>query len=164
VKIKTSDLCDSFSDQLSICTTVFHSYGKKKAFSGTISTVKIFSNDNDVFMEAIEQVPPGTVIVLDGAHSTPCAWMGDRKAGIAASRGIAGIIINGLIRDVEGLAELDIGVLAIGSHPLSSKMAKKERKGVRDGILFFGDVDWISGHFVYADLDGVVLSEKELNR
>jgi regulator of ribonuclease activity A len=164
VNIKTSDLCDSFSDQLSICTTVFHSYGKKKAFSGKISTVKIFSNDNDVFMEAIEQVPPGTVIVLDGAHSTACAWMGDRKAGIAVSRGIAGIIINGMVRDVEGLAKLDIGVLAIGSHPLSSKMAKKEKKGVRDGILDFGNVDWIPGHYIYADLDGVVLSEKELCR
>jgi regulator of ribonuclease activity A len=162
MNIKTSDLCDRFSDQVNICTTAFQSYGKLKAFSGKISTVKIFSNDNQIFMEAIEQVPPGTVIVLDGAHFAPCAWMGDRKAGIATSRGVAGIIINGLVRDIEGLANLDIGVLALGSHPLSSRFAKTEQRGVRDVILDFGDVDWVPGHYVYADQDGVLVSAKEL--
>lgn len=160
--IKTSDLCDQFSGQLQICSTAFQSYGNKKAFTGKISTVKIYSNDNQIFMEAIEQVPPGTVIVLDGMHLAPCAWMGDRKAGIAASRGVAGIIINGLVRDIEGLTNLDIGVLALGSHPLSSRFAKQEQRGVRDVILDFGNVDWIPGHYVYADQDGVVISENEL--
>lgn len=161
--IKTSDLCDRFPGQVDVCTTAFHSYGNKKAFTGKISTVKIFSNDNQIFMEAIEEVSPGTVLVLDGAHLAPCAWMGDRKAGIAASRGIAGIIINGLVRDIEGLAHLDIGVLALGSHPLSSRFVKKEQRGVRDVILDFGNVDWVPGHYVYADQDGVVISEKKLS-
>ncbi|MBP1155848.1 MULTISPECIES: ribonuclease E activity regulator RraA [unclassified Paenibacillus] len=164
MSIRTSDLCDQFSDQVVICTTAFQSYGIKKAFTGKISTVKIYSNDNQIFMEAIEQVTPGTVLVLDGAHNlAPCAWMGDRKAGIAASRGVTGIIINGLVRDIEGLAYLDIGVLALGSHPLSSRFVKKEQRGVRDVILDFGNVDWVPGHYVYADQDGVVISEKELS-
>ncbi|SDI83522.1 ribonuclease E activity regulator RraA [Paenibacillus naphthalenovorans] len=162
MSIKTSDICDQFADQIQICSTAFQSYGNKKAFTGKISTVKLYSNDNRIFMEAIEQVPPGTVIVLDGIHVAPCAWMGDRKAGIAASRGITGIIVHGLVRDIEGLANLDIGILALGSHPLSSRFVKKEQRGVRDVILDFGNVDWVPGHYIYADPDGVVISEKEL--
>jgi regulator of ribonuclease activity A len=160
--IKTSDLCDRFPDQVHVCTTAFQSYCKKKAFSGKIATVKIFSNDNQIFMEAIEQVEPGTVIVLDGAHLAPCAWMGDRKAGIAAARGVAGIIINGFVRDIEGLANVELGVMALGSHPLASRFAKKEQKGVRDITLDFGNIDWVPGHYVYADQDGILVSEKQL--
>ena len=157
--IKTSDLCDQFHQELYICDKSFQSYGKRKTFSGPITTVKIYDNHNEAFMNAIETVPAGSVIVLDGILPKPSAWMGDRKAGIAANRGIAGIIINGFVRDIEGLAKLDIGVLALGSHPLSSRFAtKKEKDGVREVILDFGGIDWTPGHYVYADLDGVVVS------
>lgn len=158
--IKTSDLCDQFYQELYICEKSFYSYGKRKTFSGPITTVKIYDNHNETFMKAIETAPPGSVIVLDGILSKPCAWMGDRKAGIAANRGIAGIIINGYVRDIEGLSKLDIGVLALGSHPLSSRFAtKKEKNGVRDVTLDFGGIDWTPGHYVYVDPDGVVVSE-----
>nr|WP_170972115.1 ribonuclease E activity regulator RraA [Bacillus yapensis] len=157
--MKTSDLCDQFHRELYICEKVFKSYGKIKTFSGPITTVKIYDNHNEVFMKAIEIAEPGSVIILDGIQSKPCAWMGDRKAGIAANRGIAGIIINGYVRDIEGLANLDIGVLALGSHPLSSRFAtKKEKDGIRDTTLDFGGIDWTPGHYVYVDSDGIVVS------
>lgn len=163
MSVKTADLCDKFHQQLNVCEISFKSYGKRKIFSGPITTVKIYDNNNEIFMEAIENVAPGSVIVLDGVLSKPCALMGDRKAGIAASRGISGIIINGCVRDVEGLANLDIGVLALGSNPLSSRFqTKKEKKGLRDVVLDFGGVDWTPGHYVYADDDGTVVTPKPL--
>lgn len=163
MSLRNADLCDQYHQDLSICNKPFKSYGKKKVFSGPIETVKIYNNDNAIFMEAIESVKAGSVIVLDGVLSRPCAFMGDRKAGIAASRGIAGIIINGYVRDVEGLADLDIGVMALGSHPLSSKnVAIKNNKGLRGTVLDFGGIDWTPGHYVYADEDGIVVSPKNL--
>jgi regulator of ribonuclease activity A len=165
MSFQTADLCDQFFQDLDICNSSFKTYGNRKSFSGPITTVKIYDNDNEIFMEAIESVRPGSVIVLDGVLSKPCAFMGDRKAGIAASRGISGIIINGYIRDIEGLAKLDIGVLAMGSHPLSSKnVARKNKKGLRDVVLDFGGIDWTPGHFVYADEDGVVVSPRKFDR
>lgn len=160
--MKTADLCDHHFDELIVCETPLRSYGGKKAFSGPITTVKISDNNNEVFMEAIETAEPGSVIVLDGVLRKSCAWMGDRKAGIAANRGIAGIIINGFVRDIEGIAKLDMGVLALGTHPCPSRhKANKNSKGERDVTLDFGNINWTPGHYVYADTDGVVVSSKK---
>lgn len=85
--------------------------------------------------------------------------LGDRLGEIAQNRELAGVIINGCARDTADLAELEIGVLAIGSIPVKSK---KEGKGERDIVLHFGEVEWVPGHYVYADEDGVVLSPRPL--
>lgn len=85
--------------------------------------------------------------------------MGDRLAGIAAARGLAGVIINGCVRDSADLANINVGILAIGTNPLKSK---KEGKGERGGIVEFGGVTWKPGDYVYADEDGVIVSDREL--
>jgi regulator of ribonuclease activity A len=160
--MKTADLCDKHYSELTVSETPLKSYGGKKTFSGPITTVKISENNNDAFMDAIESAKPGSVIILDGVLRQPCAWMGDRKAGIAADRGIAGIIINGFIRDIEGIGKLDMGVLALGTHPCPSRhKANKKSPGERDVTLYFGGINWIPGDYVYADQDGVVVSPKK---
>ncbi|MFD1707419.1 ribonuclease E activity regulator RraA [Siminovitchia sediminis] len=155
---KTADLCDDHSEQLQICSTVFQSYGKRTRFYGKIETVKVLE-DNVLVLEAIESVAPGSVLVVDGEGSRQCALMGDRLAGIAASRGLSGVIIHGCVRDSGALAVLDLGILAVGTHPLKSK---KEGKGERDTLLNFGGVTWRPGEYVYADRDGVVISKDPL--
>ncbi|VEF49243.1 ribonuclease activity regulator protein RraA [Bacillus freudenreichii] len=155
---KTADLCDDHSENIQVCTIDFRSYGKKPRFSGKMETVKVL-DDNVLFLKALESVPAGSVVVLDGEGSWNCALMGDRLAGIAASRGLAGVIINGCVRDSADLAEIDVGIFAIGTHPMKSK---KDGKGKRDGALDFGGVTWKPGNYVYADEDGVIVSELEL--
>lgn len=166
MNINTPELCDLYLNELMIAESSLKSYGGKSSFYGPITTVKIHDNHNEKFMEAIESASPGSIIVLDGDRSEPCAWMGDRKAGIALKRGISGIIINGFVRDIDGLASLDMGVLALGAHPRASRFTtKKEKEGERDILLKFGQVDWIPGHFVYADKSGVVISKQNyMNR
>jgi len=155
---KTADLWDEFNEELQACKLAFHSYGKKKRFSGPIATVKVFE-DNVLVKEALQSVPKGSVLVVDGGGSRNCALLGDRLGEIAQNRELAGVIINGCARDTADLAELEIGVLAIGSIPVKSK---KEGKGERDIVLHFGEVEWVPGHYVYADEDGVVLSPRPL--
>lgn len=164
--MKTADLCDKYFNDLNVSEAPLKSYGGKKVFSGPITTVKISQNNNDAFMEAIESASPGSVIVLDGVlRESPCAWMGDRKAGIAADRGIAGIIINGYVRDIEGIAKLDMGVMALGSHPCPSRnKANKNSPGERDAVVYFGGINWIPGEYVYADQDGVVVSPHQFDK
>lgn len=155
---KTADLCDDFSEKVQVCMIDFHSYGKKDRFFGKIETVKVL-DDNVLFLEALESVPAGAVVVVDGEGSRNCALMGDRLAGIASSRGLSGVIINGCVRDSADLANIDVGIFAIGTNPLKSS---KDGKGERDGVLDFGGVTWRPGCFVYADEDGVIVSETEL--
>lgn len=85
--------------------------------------------------------------------------MGDRLAGIAVSRALAGIIINGCVRDSADLAAIDTGILALGTNPLKSK---KNGIGERDVNFSFGNVHWKPGDYVYADADGVIVSEEKL--
>ena len=157
-KFKTADLCDEHYGRLQISKAIFHSYGKRPRFSGKIETVKVFE-DNVLLLEALESVSPGSVVVVDGEGSRNCALMGDRLAGIAASRGLAGVIINGCVRDSADLAHIDIGIFAIGTSPLRSN---KAGKGERNGTLNFGDVTWKPGDYVYADEDGVIVSKDSL--
>ncbi|MBO8171945.1 MAG: ribonuclease E activity regulator RraA [Bacillaceae bacterium] len=161
MKLKTADLCDRYSSELQVVRPSqfpFRSYGRKKSFSGPIVTVDVLE-DNVLVKKAIETIPAGSVLVVDGHGSDKCALLGDRLAGIAVSRGISGIIINGYVRDSDELPDMDLGVLALGSMPLKSK---KEGKGKEQVTLNFGGVEWKPGDYVYADEDGVVIATREL--
>lgn len=155
---KTADLCDHYSDELSICEIEFKSYGKRTRFSGPVSTVRVFE-DNVLVKEALQQIPAGNVLVVDGGGSRKCALMGDILGDIAQKRNLAGVIIYGCIRDSAELAQMDIGVFAIGTNPLKSI---KEGKGERDLPLYFGGINWHAEDYVYADEDGVILASREL--
>jgi regulator of ribonuclease activity A len=156
--MKTADLCDQFLEQLQVCKTPFHSYGGKREFFGPIATVEVFE-DNVLVREALETVLRGSVLVVDGKGSRNCALLGDRLAQIACERQLSGVIINGCIRDSAEIAVMPIGVMAIGTCPVKSK---KEGKGNRNVVLEFGDVRWVPGSYVYADSDGIVISEGPL--
>jgi regulator of ribonuclease activity A len=95
--IKTADICDRFPSSVEVCAPIFTSYGAAAAFTGPISTVQVFE-DNVLVREALEDLAPGSVLVVDGGGSTRCALLGDKLATIAASRGLEGIIVNGCVR------------------------------------------------------------------
>lgn len=156
--IKTADLCDEFGKEIEVCQQEFRSFGMKKSFFGPISTVRVFE-DNVLVKQALETIPEGHVLVVDGGGSKRCALLGDRLGEIAVNRKLAGVIINGCVRDTADLANLNIGILALGSNPLRSK---KDGKGERDLIVTFGGVDWNTGDYIYADEDGIVVSNKKL--
>lgn len=157
--IKTADLCDDHVEELRICRQPFNSYGGKKTFSGPISTVKVFE-DNVLVKEALQTIPEGNVLVVDGHGSRNRALMGDMLAEIAVKRKLGGVIINGCIRDSADIAKMDIGVMALGTFPQKSR---KEGKGQKDIPVYIGSVEWKPGDYVYADEDGIVLAERKLH-
>lgn len=155
---KTADLCDEFSSELQVSGVVFRFFGKKKSFSGPIQTVKVFE-DNVLVKAALETIPEGSVLVVDGAASFKCALLGDRLGEIAQNRKLAGVIINGCVRDSAELNQLEVGILALATHPLKSK---KEGKGETNIPVEFWSIQWKPGEYVYADEDGVVVSPRKL--
>ena len=159
MEFKTTDLCDKYESEVSVCAPIFRCFGGKKMFHGVITTVQVYE-DNSLVRQAIETVPAGSVIVVDGGASTRTALLGDNLASIAMERGIAGFVIYGGVRDSAELAQMNIGIKALHAVPRKSK---KEGKGQRDIPLLFGGVQWIPGHWVYADEDGILVSPKELS-
>lgn len=155
----TTDLSDAHPDLVAHCRPIFTTFGGRTHFSGPIATVACFE-DNVLYKEALGDVAPGTVVVVDGGGSLSCALMGDRLGAIAVDRGIPGVIINGCVRDTEALAALDVGILALAPHP---RRSAKRGRGARDVPVVFADVLWVPGHTVYADPDGVIVSAEPLS-
>ena len=158
--MKTADLCDDYAASLKLCRTYFHSYGKKREFHGEIRTVEVYE-DNALVKESLQTIEPGTVLVVDGGGSFNCALLGDQLAAIAEERNIHGIIIHGCVRDSGDLANINVGIKALGTCPFKSI---KRGEGKKDETLSFGEVEWIPGQYVYADDDGIVISEQPLHK
>ena len=155
---KTADLCDEHSDRLQICEPGFLAFGRRVRFSGRVSTIKCFE-DNSRVREAVGEAGEGRVLVVDAGGSMRCAMLGDMLAAKAVENGWAGVILYGLIRDSADIGEMDLGVRALGTHPLKSV---KRGIGERDVPVKFAGVQFVPGSHVYVDEDGIVCSDESL--
>lgn len=158
MKIQTADLCDANEGRISVVTPMFRSFGGRSAFGGPIATIKVFE-DNSLVRSALESPGQGCVLVVDGGGSLRCALVGDQLALLAVRNDWAGIIVYGCIRDSKAIADMDLGVLALGTHPLKSI---KKGAGDSDLPVTFGGVTFTPGHHIYADEDGVIVSATAL--
>lgn len=154
----TCDLCDDHPDDVHVCEPMFGSFGGREAFGGEIVTVKCHE-DNSRVKELLATPGKGKVLVVDGGGSLRCALMGDMIGESAVQNGWEGVVIYGCVRDVDALAQLDLGVHAVAAIPL-----KSVRKGVGEtGLdITFGGVTFVQGQYAYADNNGVIVSTKKL--
>ena len=87
--------------------------------SGPACTVKVYAGDNLMVHKALDIARPGDVVVVDTSGSSLTAVLGDLVSTKARHRGIAGFVIDGLIRDLPGIQALgDFPVFANGVTPI----------------------------------------------
>lgn len=159
MEFQTADLLDSHENEVragkvQVVAPMFRSYGGRSAFAGRIATLKVFE-DNSLVRKALEGAGNGRVLVVDGGGSLRCALVGDQLARLGVEKGWAGIVVYGCIRDSRAIGEMDIGMLALNTHP-----SKSIKKGFGDADLpvTFGGVTFVPGHTLYADEDGVIVA------
>jgi regulator of ribonuclease activity A len=157
----TAQLCDSHSGDpyFQIAEPLFLAYGKKPDFSGQITTLKTFE-DNERVKAVLEERVQNRVLVIDGGGSHRCALVDYNLAKLASDNGWQGLVVYGCIRDSAKLATLPIGILALHPHPLSSH---KKGHGDRDLLVSFAGVNFKKDHFLYADSDGIIVSATMLS-
>ena len=158
VDIKTADLCDQFSDELEVCEPLFGDFGGQLQFGGQIATIKCFE-DNSLVRELTAETGNGRVLVIDAGGSMRRAVVGDLLAKKAVDNGWRGIVVYGCIRDSAAMADMPIGVKALGTHPLKTD---KRGEGQRDIPVRFGGVTFRPGDWLYADEDGVIVARRQL--
>ena len=78
----------------------------------------------------------------------------------ACDHGWSGLVIFGCIRDVDIISKLPIGVMALAAHPMKSV---KRGIGRTDEKLFFAGVEWVPGHYLYADNNGVLAAPERID-
>ncbi|HVS26147.1 MAG TPA: ribonuclease E activity regulator RraA [Burkholderiales bacterium] len=159
MSFKTADLCDHHQGKIRVVSPRLQSYGGNKVFSGRIATVKVHE-DNVPVRSALSQPGMGKVLVVDGDGSLRCALVGDQLAELALKNNWAGIVVYGCIRDSEAIGQMPIGVLALNTHPQKSL---KKGAGEVNIPVNFGGVTFAPDHYLYADADGIVVSEKILD-
>ncbi|KYC29352.1 putative regulator of ribonuclease activity [Sterolibacterium denitrificans] len=163
IPFATADLLDANeaglnAGTLHVVAPMFRSYGGRAVFGGPISTLKVFE-DNSLVRTALSQPGNGRVLVIDGGGSLRCALVGDQLAELAVKNGWAGIVVYGCIRDSRAIGSMALGVFALATHPLKSI---KRNVGEADLAVTFGGVSFVPGHFLYADADGVIVSQTAL--
>jgi regulator of ribonuclease activity A len=155
----TTDLCDAHPD-VQVCEPVFSDFGKRRAFFGPIATLKVFE-DNALVRATLETPGAGRVLVVDGGGSLRCALVGGLLGRLAVDHGWAGLVVHGCVRDVLELAGCDVGVRALAAHPRKSEKGLHGGQAARD--VRFAGVTFRPGSWLYADADGVVVSERRLH-
>ena len=157
IPISTPDLSDEAPEVCALELQLVN-YGQIRQFGGAVVTIKCHE-DNSLVKQCVEEPGLGRVIMVDGGGSMRRALLGDLLAEKAAANGWSGLIINGVIRDVDEIGRTSVGVQALGSCPI-----KTEKRGVgeRDIDLHIGGVDIAPGDYIYADNNGVVVSKRPL--
>lgn len=153
----TTDLSDAHPD-IQHCAPLFRDYGKRIAFHGPVVTLKTFE-DNTKVRKAVEGPGHGRVLVVDGGGSKRCALFGGNLGKLAEQNGWAGVVLNACVRDTGELAECNVGIKALAAHP---KKSNRNDAGTFDVPLSFAGVVIRPGDILYADADGIIISEKPL--
>lgn len=156
--IKTADLWDAFENQVQVADPIFTDFGGLDAFHGRAVCVRVFE-DNVLVKQTLKQDGTGSILVVDGGGSLACALVGDLLAQLAIDNRWNGLIICGAIRDSKEIAQMDIGLKALNTCP--RKSAKKGKGSVGEPLDIAG-VSIRPGDYIYADTDGILVSEKDL--
>lgn len=149
----TCDLLDE-RPELGCCVSPLRSFGGRAAFSGEIATVSCFE-DNVVMREVLAEPGDSRVLVVDGGGSVAIALLGDAMALRAAEAGWAGLVLNAAVRDVESLAEIDLGLLALAGVP---RRSRKDGIGAANVPVTFGGATFRPGGTIWCDADGIVVA------
>jgi RraA family protein len=122
---------------------------------GPACTVKVFPGDNLMVHKSLDVAKPGDVLVVDAGSSTMTAVLGDLISTKARHRGIAGFVIDGLVRDLPAILGLgDFPVFARGVTPLGPL---HRGPGEINFPVSVGGIVVNPGDLIVGDLNGVVV-------
>jgi RraA family protein len=150
--VPVANIGDNMS-RLSCMSACIKPYGKPRIL-GSALTVKVPVGDNLMFHRALDIAEPGDVIVVDGQGDENHALCGEIMMTFALKKGIAGFVIDGCVRDVEGLRELGFAVYARGITP---KGPYKNGPGEINVPVVCGGQAVLPGDIIAGDGDGIVV-------
>lgn len=122
--------------------------------AGRAFTVKMPVGDNHAVLRAIREAKPDDILIIDAKGDMYRAVAGDFVVGMAQALGIKGIIVDGVIRDIHGIRELNYPVFCKGTTVAASGKAGGGEIGVP---ISCGGVSIQPGDIIVGDVDGVVI-------
>lgn len=126
--------------------------------TGSAITVEVRPGDNLMIHVALAIAQPGDVILVDGKGDLSSALMGEIMCQQAAALGIAGVVIDGAVRDSEAIRELGFPMYAAGLNPNGPT---KSVAGRVNHPISIGGVTVNPGDLVVGDADGITIVERD---
>jgi RraA family protein len=152
VKLPVANVSDAMS-RMSAAGAALRPIHRSGVLCGPALTVKTRPGDNLMLQKALDMAEPGDVIVCDGGGALDNALLGGLMAAHAKSRGIAGLVINGAIRDYAELSSGDFPVFAAG---VTHRGPYKDGPGEINVPVSFGGMVITPGDLILGDADGVI--------
>lgn len=125
---------------------------------GVAATLTCPPADNLMLHHAVAAAVPGVVLVASADGYTRAGAWGEVLTVAAQAKGIAGLVIDGCVRDIEAIAERRFPVFARG---LAIGACKKERLGTLNEPIVFGGVLVKPGDIVVGNADGIVVIDRD---
>jgi 4-hydroxy-4-methyl-2-oxoglutarate aldolase len=152
MQIEVSALCDA-DKGLPVLDSDVRAQVAGVRMAGTALTV-VAEDDHLPVMSALAEAAPGDVLVV-ATNGHRLAVLGELFATEAKRRGLAGLVVDGFVRDLHGLRRLGLPVFARGTNPKSGSTVARTPIGAP---IRCGGVDVTAGDIVFADDDGVVIA------
>jgi 4-hydroxy-4-methyl-2-oxoglutarate aldolase len=121
--------------------------------AGPARTALCATGDNTMVHAAIAHAKPGEVLVLTSSEPAPVALVGELIATQARGRGVAGILVDGAVRDLDELAAIG---LPIWARFVRASGAEKGTVGELDVPVTIGGTEIRPGDLVVMDCDGAM--------
>lgn len=156
---ETADLCDDNQDKkIQVLSSEFKNYGGLEKCSGEIVTIKLDKSNWRLLEMLRDENGEGKVVVVENAKYF-YGVVGDKLMAFAQKNNWKAIILNGYVRDTKYTKDIDVALYAIGTCPLRNFEKTSSSRGVQ---LSFGGVTFNNGDYLYADWDGVIISQEKL--
>jgi 4-hydroxy-4-methyl-2-oxoglutarate aldolase len=117
-------------------------------------------NDMLPCLQALQAAPTDSVIFIHNDIAESEALAGDIYVTAALNQGIAGLIVNGAIRDIDSLSEIGLPVYSKTINYVSAKTAKVPAVTV-PSIIDKSDYKLQAGDWIFADADGMLSIKAE---
>lgn len=152
--VPAANISDVQGRQFTMAWTVKPVYRPMAQLLGTALTVKARPGDNLMAMKAIDEARPGDVLVISSDGESNLSIWGGVMSVMAVRRRIAGVVTDGLVRDVAQIRAAGLPVFATGLTPAGPT---KDGPGQINTAIACGNVVVHPGDIVLGDDDGVVV-------
>ena len=143
----------------------FHSYMyllNPETFCGSMVgpalTVKCPTGDNLILHQALDLALPGDIVVVDADGISNRSVAGEIMMRFACKKGIAGIVVDGYMRDLDGIKNLPMPVYARGVTPQGPY---KNGPGEINVPISCGGQVVFPGDVIVGDMDGLVVVRRQ---
>ncbi|RZN60723.1 3-hexulose-6-phosphate synthase [Methanonatronarchaeum sp. AMET6-2] len=131
----------------------------EKTFGKTL-TVKTIDGDWSKPVQAIDKAEPGDILVIDASGGEKAVW-GELATKSAIQKKLAGVIINGAVRDTEEIRKLELPVWALKTTAMAGEPKGYGEIGAKVTIQ---QTEVETGDYIHADQNGaIVIKQKDLN-